>query len=93
MIPRCSRGCSDDLGSGAHADDGRAFAAWCGEAGLLDGKWTTRHKSDAFKVTRPFAVTALVNAAGFWRREQLGIELTPGLAYFVAMQLEYPNRR
>jgi transcriptional regulator GlxA family with amidase domain len=41
--------------------------------------WDARHKSDAFQFTRPFALTALVNAATFWRREQLGIELTPGL--------------
>lgn len=41
--------------------------------------WDARHESDAFQFTRPFALTALVNAATFWRREQLGIELTPGL--------------
>jgi transcriptional regulator GlxA family with amidase domain len=47
------------------------------EVGLEN--WDARHRSDAFQFTRPFALTALVNAAAFWRREQFGIELTPGL--------------
>jgi putative intracellular protease/amidase len=47
------------------------------ELGLAD--WDAQHESDAFKVTRPFALTVLANAAAFWNREQLGIELTAGV--------------
>lgn len=38
-----------------------------------------RHDSDAFRFTRPFALTAIGNTAAFWKREQLDIELTPGV--------------
>ena len=41
--------------------------------------WDARHGSDAFRFTRPFALTALGNTVAFWNREQLGIELTPGV--------------
>ena len=41
--------------------------------------WDARHDSDAFQFTRPFALTAIGNAAAFWRRERLGIEVTPGV--------------
>ena len=41
--------------------------------------WDARHGSDAFRLTRPFALTAVANTAAFWNREQLGIELTPGV--------------
>ena len=41
--------------------------------------WDARHEGDAFRFTRPFALTAIGNAAAFWNREQLGIELTPGI--------------
>jgi putative intracellular protease/amidase len=41
--------------------------------------WDARHVSDAFQFTHPFAWTAFVNAAALWRREQFGIELTPGV--------------
>ncbi len=41
--------------------------------------WDARHDSDAFQITRPFALTALGNTLAFWKRERLGIELTPGL--------------
>jgi putative intracellular protease/amidase len=41
--------------------------------------WDARHNSDAFKFTRPFALTAIGNTAAFWNREQFGIELTPGI--------------
>jgi transcriptional regulator GlxA family with amidase domain len=41
--------------------------------------WDARHATDAFQFTRPFALTALGNAVAFWRREQLGIELIPGV--------------
>ena len=41
--------------------------------------WDARHESDEFKFTRPFALTAIANTAAFWNREQLGIELRPGV--------------
>jgi putative intracellular protease/amidase len=47
------------------------------DIGLAD--WDARHASDAFKITRPFALTAMGNGLAFWKREQLGIELTPGI--------------
>lgn len=47
------------------------------DIGLAD--WDARHESDAFKFTRPFALTAIGNTAAFWAREQLGIELKDGV--------------
>jgi putative intracellular protease/amidase len=47
------------------------------EIGLAD--WDERHESDAFKFTRPFALTAIGNTAAFWAHERLGIELKPGM--------------
>jgi putative intracellular protease/amidase len=41
--------------------------------------WDARHDSDAFRFTRPFALTVLGNTLAFWNREQLGIELEPGV--------------
>jgi putative intracellular protease/amidase len=41
--------------------------------------WDARHDSGAFQFTRRFALTAIGNTAAFWRREQLGLELTPGV--------------
>ena len=41
--------------------------------------WDVRHDSGAFRFTRPFALTAIGNMVAFWNREQLGIELTPGV--------------
>jgi transcriptional regulator GlxA family with amidase domain len=41
--------------------------------------WDLRHNSAAFKMTRPFALTVLRNTLAFWNREQLGIELSPGI--------------
>jgi putative intracellular protease/amidase len=41
--------------------------------------WDVRHDSGAFQFTRPFALTAMGNALAFWNREQLGIELSPGI--------------
>jgi hypothetical protein len=41
--------------------------------------WDLRHNSAAFKMTRPFALTVLGNVLAFWNREQLGIELSPGM--------------
>ena len=42
-------------------------------------EWDAHHLSDAFKLTRPFAVTVLRNALTFWNREQFGIKLAPGI--------------
>jgi putative intracellular protease/amidase len=42
-------------------------------------RWDARHDSDAFQFTRPFALTAIGNTLAFWDREQLGIELMPGV--------------
>ncbi|MFB9949313.1 DJ-1/PfpI family protein [Rhizobium puerariae] len=47
------------------------------DLGLAD--WDARHDSDAFKFTRPFALTAIGNTLAFWKRETLGIELVPGM--------------
>jgi putative intracellular protease/amidase len=47
------------------------------DIGLAD--WDTRHESDAFKFTRPFALTAIGNTAAFWTHERLGIELKEGV--------------
>jgi hypothetical protein len=41
--------------------------------------WDAGHDSDAFRFTRPFALTAIRNIVAFWNREQLGIELKPGM--------------
>ena len=41
--------------------------------------WDARHDSDVFQFTRPFALTAIRNTVALWNREQLGIELTPGV--------------
>ncbi len=42
-------------------------------------QWDTRHASDAFKFTRPFALTAIANTLAHWQDEQLSIELQPGI--------------
>ena len=42
-------------------------------------RWDGRHDSDAFRFTRPFALTVLGNTLAFWNREQLGIELASGI--------------
>ena len=47
------------------------------EIGLT--QWDARHASAAFQFTRPFALTALTNTLAFWNREELGIELEPGV--------------
>jgi len=41
--------------------------------------WDTRHASGAFRITRPFATTVLTNRLAFWRNEELGIRLQPGI--------------
>jgi putative intracellular protease/amidase len=47
------------------------------DLGLTD--WDARHASDAFKFTRPFALTAIGNTLAFWNHQHLGIELVPGV--------------
>lgn len=42
-------------------------------------QWDINHNSAAFQMTRPFALTVLSNVLAFWNREQLGLELTPGM--------------
>ena len=41
--------------------------------------WDARHDSGAFQFTRPFALTVMGNTLAFWNKEQLGIELAPGV--------------
>lgn len=49
-------------------------------AGALGvGEWDARHVSSAFGLTRPFALTVLANRVRFWKREQLGLELSAGM--------------
>lgn len=57
---------------------GRAKAeAVAREIGLAH--WDARHRSEAFRFTRRFALTAIANTLAFWNREQLGIALTAGI--------------
>ncbi|NJO32038.1 MAG: transcriptional regulator [Rhodospirillales bacterium] len=42
-------------------------------------RWDARHASGEFLLTRPFVMTVLRNLLAFWNREELGIELRPGL--------------
>jgi hypothetical protein len=42
-------------------------------------EWDARHDSRAFQFTRPFALTAIGNTLALWNREQLGLELAPGV--------------
>jgi putative intracellular protease/amidase len=41
--------------------------------------WDARHVSDAFKFTRPFAMTVMGNKLAFWNRDEVSVELVPGL--------------
>jgi putative intracellular protease/amidase len=41
--------------------------------------WDARHASEAFELTRPFAMTVMSNRVAFWNHEDLGIELEPGV--------------
>jgi putative intracellular protease/amidase len=41
--------------------------------------WDSRHASDQFKVTLPFALTVTGNVAAIWNREELGLEVAPGI--------------
>lgn len=42
-------------------------------------QWDARHDSDAFALTRPFALTVMGNVVAFWKRETVGIELSPAI--------------
>jgi transcriptional regulator GlxA family with amidase domain len=42
-------------------------------------RWDLSHDSGAFALTRPFALTVLTNVLAFWKREELAIELSPGV--------------
>ena len=42
-------------------------------------QWDARHDSSAFRLTRRFATTAIINSIAFWNWEKLGIELTTGV--------------
>lgn len=46
---------------------------------LGQAHWDARHRSAAFRFTRPFALTVMGNTLAFWNREALGIELVPGM--------------
>jgi transcriptional regulator GlxA family with amidase domain len=48
-------------------------------ADLGVGRWDARHSSESFRLTRPFALTVLMNRLAFWRHERFGIELQPGI--------------
>lgn len=48
-------------------------------AGLGVARWDARHDSSAFQFTRPFALTAMGNTLAFWRKQKLGLQLTPGI--------------
>jgi transcriptional regulator GlxA family with amidase domain len=41
------------------------------------GQWDARHDSEAFKLTRPFAMTVMGNSAAIWHRDRLAIEVRP----------------
>jgi putative intracellular protease/amidase len=43
------------------------------------GRWDARHRSAAFGVTRPFALTALGNRLAFWRHERLALPVADGV--------------
>src|SRR5690606_27397009 len=39
--------------------------------------WNANHASKAFRITRPFASTVLLNRLAFWNREAFGVRLEP----------------
>lgn len=47
--------------------------------GLGVEHWDAGHASGAFQQTRPFTLTVMGNILAFWRREELGIQLSPGI--------------
>ncbi len=48
-------------------------------AGLGVTDWNVRHASQAFQLTRPFALTVLGNRLAFWNSEELGLRIEPGV--------------
>jgi putative intracellular protease/amidase len=42
-------------------------------------RWDARHDSRAFAFTRPFATTVVENVLAVWNRQELGIQLRPGM--------------
>jgi len=42
-------------------------------------QWDAGHDSQAFQLTRPFALTVMKNTIAFWRREQFTLPLQPGV--------------
>jgi transcriptional regulator GlxA family with amidase domain len=42
-------------------------------------KWNAQHFSNAFGMTRPFAMTVLLNRLAFWNHEEFGVRLEPGV--------------
>lgn len=42
-------------------------------------EWDARHASGAFKLTRAFATTVLLNRLAFWNRDEFAIRLEPGM--------------
>lgn len=41
--------------------------------------WDARHASDRFRFTLPFALTVMGNVAAIWNREELAIDVSPGI--------------
>ena len=76
----------DDRGHRIHADVAHLDRGHCRprqgggrRPGYRLGGVGRAPRSSAFQFTRPFALTAIRNTIAFWDREQLGIELTPGV--------------
>ena len=42
-------------------------------------QWHAGHDSQAFQLTRPFALTVMKNTMAFWRKEQFTLQLQPGV--------------
>ena len=42
------------------------------------GQWDASHDSDAFRLTRPFALAVMGNVLQFWQREDFDLALQPG---------------
>lgn len=42
-------------------------------------QWDARHVSSAFTLTRSFALTVMGNRLRFWKHEELGVDLQPGV--------------
>ncbi|ETF01111.1 transcriptional regulator [Advenella kashmirensis W13003] len=57
---------------------GRDKAQQAGES-LGVAQWHAGHDSQAFQLTRPFALTVMKNTMSFWRKEQFTLQLQPGV--------------